>query len=107
MHANVAQEHRDGVRDEGSALLNRGLENFLAAGDELPHQLVCFAALGFESIAWCLPGHLTAALTPLPPFDEIVAGALLPNVLAAYAGHRYKTPEVRGLANFLDDSNSF
>ena len=49
---------------------------------------------------------LAFALFPFPSLDEIVAGALVPDVAALYAVEGNKAPEAGALADFLDDADT-
>src|SRR5206468_971295 len=107
MHADMFQEHGDRFRDRGCALFLRGLCNPFATGDKLPDEFVCLAALRFQCLTWRLPRHLPVPFSPFPPFDEEVAGALVPHVTAVEAMERDEAPEACSLANLLDDPNAF
>lgn len=62
--------------------------------------------LGLESFGRCLSCKLAAALPPFPPFEEVVAGLLIPDVAAANPVGGDESLDPARDKDFLDDAHA-
>lgn len=98
MGFDVPQEHFDCVADRCCCLFLRRRGNGLSSGNELAYEFMLLPTLRFERFVWGLPGSLSAALFAFPPFDEVIARALVPNVAVPIRSseiNSHKPPVIR------------
>src|SRR5580658_5047402 len=108
MHPDMVQEEGDGVCEEGELrLFFLGRRANSVAKHERADQLVALPPLRLHRFTWCDPRRFALALLSFPPFQEVVAGPLVPHIAGARMAERNKAPLAVIIADLLDDPNGF
>src|SRR6516162_8646286 len=103
MGPHMLREQLGGIRHRSSDLASIAWDHVESTRDEFPNQLISFATLGFQSLAWCVASALAPATRAFPPFHKVVAGTAVPHVSASGSVQRNKFPAAIDQADLLDN----